>query len=98
MSKSISNSVKSSDECLVEAAPPKPRHILRRHFSEDVLGVGGSGSNPKLGARHRLQKTGSRIFQELHPRHLLVHRISESSLMKDRDKDKDKANTKVSKV
>ena len=87
MSESISNSVKSSDECIAEAAPQKVnRHLLRRHFSEDVLGIGGSATGSKLGPRHRLQKTGSRFFQELNARHLLVNRISEGILFRDKDK------------
>ena len=99
MSKSSSNSVKNSDECLVESHPAKPpphKHILRRHFSADVLGVGASGPGSKFpgnGPRNRLQKTGSRIFRELSPGHLLVSRMSDGNLFKNLDKDKDKVIT-----
>ena len=96
MSQSTSNSVKNSDECLVESRPIK-QHILRRHFSADVLGVGhlnpSSSSSPSTkhaGPRSRLQRatTGSRFFQDLNlnPRSLLVSRISEANLLKDKDK------------
>jgi hypothetical protein len=91
MSQSNSNSVKNSDECLVEAKRRKPRHILRRHFSEDVLGVAASSPGPRFpgnGARNRLQKTGSRIFEELNKGHRLVSRISDGNLLKDKDKEK----------
>ena len=93
MSRSNSSSVKNSDECLVDSNPRRPRHILRRHFSEDVLGVAAStpGSRfPGNGARHRLQKTGSRIFEELNKGHRLVSRLSDGNLLKDKDRDKDK--------
>ena len=97
MSQSTSNSVKNSDECLVESRPIK-QHILRRHFSADVLGVGhltpSSSSSPSTkhlpGPRSRLQRatTGSRFFQDLNlnPRSLLVSRISEANLLKDKVK------------
>jgi len=92
MSKSSSNSVKDSDECLVEPNPAKRtphRHILRRHFSADVLGAGATGPGAKFpgnGPRNRLQKTGSRIFRELSPGHLLVSRMSDGNLLKDKVK------------
>ena len=96
LTQSTSNSVKNSDECLVETVPLK-KHILRRHMSADVLGVGSSTSTPspssKLpgnGPRSRLQRatTGSRFFRDLNlnPGHLLVSRISEANLLKDNNK------------
>ena len=94
MSKSVSNSVKTSEECHVDAAPgpgPRQRHILRRHFSEDLLRAGSSSSpSSKPGPKNRLQKTGSRIFRELNAGHLLVHKISEGNLLKEKVKEKER--------